>query len=134
MLISKDGVTYALLARTSERFEASRFLTPAEEALQVGAFARPAGFVEAAHAHVPRTAAVESFAQVLVLTEGRVRLRFYEPDGRLFRTEELAAGDLAVFLDGAHGLEVLEAARGWSVKQGPYRGERADKAFLPRAL
>lgn len=129
-LIQRDGITYALIVRSQEKPESSKFYSPNTASLQLGAFSRPKGFIEEPHSHAPIPRQIKNLEQVLFLTEGKVRISFYEKNGQAFQTEEIHGGDLIVLMDGIHGLELLEDTRGWSVKQGPFLGDEKDKVFL----
>lgn len=111
-----------------------RFFTEPDCSMQLGCMLRPAGYRVEAHVHreIPRT--VTHTAEVLFVRKGSLRVEFYGAELQDLSSRVLRAGDVVLLLAGGHGLEVIEEAELWEVKQGPYMGKEADKIGLTGAV
>jgi hypothetical protein len=83
----------------------------------------PAGKVVDAHVHNKVERRITSTAEAIFVQSGKVRVDFYDDNKRYLESRTLIGGDVTLLLGGGHGLVVLEDAKMFEVKQGPYLGE-----------
>lgn len=123
--ILRGGMSEAVEDQVDEiDHDQAKFYTAPRECLQVGRFRRPRGYVVLTHAHNPEDRHIQETGEVLIIKSGVVSLwigRTSTPDAN--HTFVLKAGDMAIVLRGYHGMEVLEAAEIWEVKNGPYQAD-----------
>jgi len=109
--------------------EATTFYTPPESNLQVGDVVHPHGHEIVRHVHVPVARRPMPKAEVLLVRCGRCEIDVYDRNRKLVATRELLAGDVAVLLDGGHGIRMLEDTVLFEVRDGPYLGPDEKEAF-----
>ena len=120
--ISHDGKLWAVIIRGGKVLPGVHFVTPDDNALQLGKQLRAKGTLIKPHAHcavAPNTQ--DGFLQeVLYIEHGKLKVVFYTDDGK--PTEEciLSAGDTILLIQGGHGFEALEDVQMLEVKMGPY--------------
>ena len=61
---------------------------------------------------------------------GRVLASFYDLNDKLLEMVELNQGDISLTFEGGHTYTILEDARVYEYKTGPYEGVELDKVFL----
>jgi hypothetical protein len=61
---------------------------------------------------------------------GKVLAHFYDLNDKLLETVELNEGDISLTFEGGHTYTILEDARVYEYKTGPYEGQEKDKVFL----
>ena len=61
---------------------------------------------------------------------GKVLAHFYDLNDELLETVELNDGDISLTFEGGHTYTILEDARVYEYKTGPYEGQELDKVFL----
>lgn len=110
----------------TELVEADQFIQCSYLKLEKGKTFRP-------HRHIwkspnfKRVIAQESW----VVIRGKVKVFFYDIDGKLLETHILKAGDSSFTLEGGHTYEILEDnTLVYEYKTGPYEGQGMDKVFL----
>ena len=131
--IEHDGSTYAIIVRNSLPFDGYNFVSRDEEELQIGVNHYEAGVSIKPHYHLPQIRELRSTIEVLHIDSGRVALKLFDKEQRLFFESSMQGGDTIVLLGGGHSLDVLEKTRIVEVKQGPYLGPEKDKkVFEPR--
>ena len=125
--VTHNGLTLAMLLRTTYHADGIEFFTPDDFSQQLAYMNRPQGYVIPPHVHnsVPRE--VEFTKEVLFIKSGKVRVDFYDDDQNYLESRIVIAGDVILLAYGGHGFEMLEASEIIEVKQGPYAGD-ADKA------
>lgn len=105
-----------------------KFLTEPNDPLQVGCMHRPQGYLVTPHVHkiLPRVA--HRTSEVLFLKTGRIRVDIFDPEmddtgSYMLLSRELRTGDIVILFAGGHGIEILEGATLWEIKQGPFLGD-----------
>jgi hypothetical protein len=107
-------------------------VAPEEQFIQVSALKLEAGKTFRPHKHIwkeapePEVIAQESWC----ILEGRVKAHFYDLDDSLLGEYELEVGDISLTFEGGHTYTILEDAKVYEYKTGPYLGVEMDKVFL----
>jgi len=107
-------------------------VAPEEQFIQVSALKLEAGKTFRPHKHIwkeapePEVVAQESWC----VMKGRVKAHFYDLDDSLLGEYELSAGDISLTFEGGHSYTILEDAKVYEYKTGPYQGVEKDKVFL----
>jgi hypothetical protein len=128
----KDGQqVIAVVIPAGTPVDRIRFLTPPDYPFQVGLLRHPSGHRIGAHGHTKLRIETDIFQEFLYIQSGRVRIDLYGLADRLLTSVELTANDAILFVEGAHGLTMLEPTRILEVKQGPYPGDKLAKKHLP---
>jgi cupin fold WbuC family metalloprotein len=128
-VISSAGSPLAYVIRAGFRPSETTFPTPPELNLQVGFVVYPQGGEVPPHRHRPIERRLVGTAEVIVVREGRCALDFYDDEGTLVATRELATGDVMLMVGGGHGFRMLEPTVLLEVKQGPYIGAEEKERF-----
>lgn len=68
--------------------------------------------------------------KIYYVAEGKVGIDLYGLNEKKIKYITLNKGDLILFINGGHGLDILEKSKVIEIKQGPYRGQDKDKKFL----
>jgi len=120
--VSHQGRLWAMVIRGGRVAPGVHFVTPDDNALQVGKQWRTQGTVIAAHAHCAVAAREQDgfLQEVLHIERGKVKVVFYTDDGTHVEECVLAAGDTILLIQGGHGFEVLEDTQMLEIKMGPY--------------
>ena len=121
-----DGEVIAIVVRAGFTPEGIQFVSQNDYALQLGAMKRPAGYEVVPHAHLPIRRESIGTQEVLFVKSGKIRVDFYNPERRFLESRELGSGDVILMVSGGHGIEVVEEAVIFEVKNGPFV-EGADK-------
>ena len=61
---------------------------------------------------------------------GKVLASFFDLNDKLLEMVELNQGDISLTFEGGHTYTILEDARVYEYKTGPYEGQEKDKVFL----
>jgi hypothetical protein len=107
-------------------------VAPEEQFIQVSALQLEKGSTFRPHKHIwkeapePEVIAQESWC----IMKGRVKAHFYDLDDSLIGEYELNEGDISLTFEGGHTYTILEDARVFEYKTGPYQGVEKDKVFL----
>ena len=107
-------------------------VAPEEQFIQVSALQLEEGSTFRPHKHIwkeapePEVIAQESWC----ITKGRVKAHFYDLDDSLIGEYELNEGDISLTFEGGHTYTILEDAKVYEYKTGPYQGVEKDKVFL----
>ena len=107
-------------------------VAPEEQFIQVSALQLEEGSTFRPHKHIwkeapePEVIAQESWC----IMKGRVKAHFYDLDDSLIGEYELNEGDISLTFEGGHTYTILEDAKVYEYKTGPYQGEEKDKVFL----
>lgn len=120
--ISHQGKLWAMVIRGGQVPAGVHFVTPEDNALQVGKQWRAKGTTIGAHAHCAVASRKEDgfLQEVLCVEHGRVKAIFYTDDGERVEEVILQAGDTILLIQGGHGFEVLEDTQMLEIKMGPY--------------
>jgi len=117
MIIRKDFGSYG-----------SHFATSLENPLQIGVIERGAGDVISSHKHLPvqvdHCGIRQEFLHVMM---GKVRVTFFDTEGRQVAERILDQGDSLLQMSGGHGFHFEEPTRLIEVKLGPYSTKDNDK-------
>ena len=107
------------------------FFTPNEFSQQLAYMRHPAGKIIEPHVHNAVSRAVLYTQEVLIIKSGKLRVDFYDQEGKFLQSRVLEEGDVILLASGGHGFEVLEEVEMFEVKQGPYSGDM-DKIRLEK--
>lgn len=129
--IEHEGELLALIVRDSYNNDGLNFVTGEEHSFQVGMHNVFKGTRYRAHKSRP-FGAIEGLKsnKIYYVKEGKVGVDVYDKQNKKINYISLNKGDLMIFFEGAHGLDVLEDSKFIEIKQGPYRGVEADKEFI----
>lgn len=106
------------------------FITDDQQPLQIGIHQKPAGVALKPHIHLSNTKVINDIQEVLYVVDGRIRVTLYTIDAETITELELGPGDAVFLASMGHGVEVLEDARIFEVKQGPYPGTQHAKIYF----
>ncbi len=117
MIISKDFGSYG-----------SHFTTSLGNPLQVGVIERGTGDVISSHKHLPVQMNYSGIRQeFLHVMTGKVRVTFFNAEGKKVTERTLSQGDSLLQFSGGHGFHFKEPTRLIEVKLGPYTNLENDK-------
>lgn len=120
--IEQGGNIFAIVVRRSFATPGVHFFTPGEFSQQLGMLIHDKGKVVERHRHKLVRREIHRTQEVLVILEGKIRVRVFDEMGTCLKSVILHAGDSILLASGGHWVEVLEKARILEVKQGPYAG------------
>lgn len=120
----------AVIVKTSEIADSLTFFTKNQDNLQVGLHNKPSGTTLKPHVHTSFPRTIDQTNEVLYILSGKVKVTYYTNEGDIIGTEILESGDILLHFKYGHGFEVLEDARIFEVKQGPYPGKRNAKVYV----
>jgi cupin fold WbuC family metalloprotein len=108
-------------------------VAPEDQFLQLATLRMEKGKTFRPHQHIwkpsPRTQCIAQESWVVI--QGRVRVFFYDTNGKLLVTEDIGPGDCSMTFEGGHNYEILEEDTVvYEYKTGPYQGQALDKTFL----
>lgn len=92
--------------------------------LQLLLIQRQAGSIFQKHIHTKIERTTSMLQEGLVVTEGRIRAVLCSRDGSEVETLEVQAGECLFLVDGGWTIEVLESARMYEFKNGPYLDDK----------
>jgi len=129
--IEHDGRILALILRDTYDKEGLNFVTEQSHSFQVGIHNVSRGTRYRAHTSLPFEK-IDSLKtnKIYYVKRGEVGIDIYGADNIRKEYVRLNAGDLIIFIDGGHGMDVLHDACIIEIKQGPYRGVEQDKKFI----
>jgi len=129
--ILHDGKIFALVFKKKDDIEIKEglnFLAHQENNFQLGIIAHPKGYITLPHVHYKTEKKIYDRQEMHYVESGKMKINFLTEDGEKFGEEILEAGDIALLIEGGHGMETLEEnTRVVYVKQGPYVSKEADK-------
>ncbi len=120
--IEKGGNIFAIVVRRNFVTPGVHFFTPGEFSQQLGMLVHDKGKVVERHRHKLVRREIHRTQEVLIILEGKIRVRVFDEEGALLSSVVLRSGDSILLASGGHRVEVLEKARILEVKQGPYAG------------
>lgn len=121
--------TLALVVRHQFATPGANFFTPPEWPQQLGMLVYEKGKRIRPHKHRFYLRETETFAEVLILVAGRIKVDLFDANNIQVQSVILEVGDSILFASGGHAVEILEDAKILEVKQGPYIG-REEKEFI----
>ena len=121
----------AVILRDEYVKEGLNFLTDVEESFQVGFHNVKKGKRYMAHKSKPFEK-LENFKanKIYYVKSGKVGIDIYNKENKKIKYAFLNPGDLILFIEGGHGLDVIDDAKIIEIKQGPYRGTDSEKEFI----
>jgi hypothetical protein len=129
-VIEDNGIRFAEVIRSTLNLPKTRFFSPENSSMQFGIVAHEAGYIEDVHTHKRIDRVISDLQQMVVVMEGAVKFSFFRNDGSLYHSTILRSGDAILLVDGYHSIEIVEKAKCFSVKQGPFYGDKNDKILL----
>ena len=134
MIIEKivdKNLTIALIVRGNDWEKGLNFITSDHDFQQVGTWVYNKGKKIEPHTHLRCERTVEKTQEIIYVRRGRVKVDFYGEQQQFLRSLELSSDDLAIFLNGGHGFEILEDdTMVFESKNGPYLGKDEDKKII----
>ena len=124
--IFPNGCMQAVIVSSHFQDDKLKFLTPQEAILQLGYMKHPSGYSIAPHIHNKVRREIYGTQEVLFIKSGKVKVTLYSEEKIETSQHVLNTGDFIIFLEGGHGIQVIEEAEIVEVKNGPYAGY-ADK-------
>ncbi len=129
--IKLNGETVAIFHKAAEWKEGLDFLTPQQAYIQAGTWWYQAGKELRPHRHIKNERKIALTQEVIIILTGRIRIDLYNCEKNIFLQEELEKGDIAIFLNVAHGYQILENdTRIVEVKNGPFISLDKDKELI----
>lgn len=121
----------ALIFRSLIRVDGVKFLTEDANDLQVGIHNRQKGIKLAPHVHkFTNPSVVSTIQELLLVLNGRIRVNLYTSQGMFVLKKILKTGDSILLIRGGHGVDFLEDARVFEVKQGPFSATIHKKIYF----
>ena len=121
-----------LVYRAKDLKQQREDISPESQFIQVSALSLPAGKTFRPHRHIwkpapcDRVIAQESWC----VMSGRVIAHFYDLNDQILEEIELNEGDISLTFEGGHTYTILDDAKVYEYKTGPYQGVESDKVFL----
>jgi len=109
-----------------------KFITPQDFPFQVGLLSHPATTELKAHSHKKLKIETDIFQEILIIQKGSVEVELFGMDNKLLTSVVLNTGDSILFVEGGHGVRVIDDSRILEVKQGPYPGDANAKIFIDK--
>ena len=116
----------AIIIRFSFHKDGIEFFSPKDFSQQLGYMNRPKGYKIQPHIHLLHDRKVKLTQETLVIRKGKIKVNFYTPKKKYFKSVILKTGDIILLANAGHGFEFLEKSEIIEIKQGPYL-EKEDK-------
>lgn len=128
----KDGnELFAVILRNNYNKEGLNFITAEDHSFQIGIHNVKKGTRYKAHITKPfKNLKNLSANKIYYVVEGKIGVDLYNNNEEKINYVNLNKGDLILFINGGHGLDILDKSKVIEIKQGPYRGQEQDKKFL----
>ncbi len=121
-----------MVYRADDLTEQREDVAPENQFIQVSALNLQAGKTFRPHRHIwkdaPRNKVVAQESWCIM--KGRVIGHFYDLNDELLDEIELNEGDISLTFEGGHTYTILDDAKVYEYKTGPYQGVELDKVFL----
>jgi hypothetical protein len=121
-----------MVYRADDLTEQREDVAPENQFIQVSALNLQAGKTFRPHRHIwkdaPRDKVVAQESWCIM--KGRVIGHFYDLNDELLDEIELNEGDISLTFEGGHTYTILDDAKVYEYKTGPYQGVELDKVFL----
>ena len=126
--IKHDKKIIAIIYRDSDWTEGLNFITPNELFIQVGSWWYQKGKKLASHVHNDFDRVANRTQEMTYVKKGSMRVKLYDEERNFLQDYILYTGDLAVFVYGGHGYEILEDdTQIIEAKNGPFIDVETDK-------
>ena len=121
-----------MVLRNEEIVEERKDIINADNFLQLSTLNMPKGKTFRPHKHIWKPGEKECIAQESwVVIQGKVKVFFFDTDGKSLQEELLHPGDSSITLQGGHTyLSMEDNTKVYEFKTGPYKGQKLDKVFL----
>ena len=124
--ITHNEVVIAIIIRNEYSYDGIKFLSDEDFSLQIGFMSRPEGYKVIPHIHNPVERHTVGTQEVLFIKKGKIGIDFYSYEQVYLESRTLTTGDVIFLIGAGHGIDILEPAEIFEVKNGPYI-EGADK-------
>jgi len=126
----KEGQRVAAVIISGEYLpDKTEFVTPDDYKQQLGFIVYEKGKTITPHLHRPVKRSITGTSETLIIKRGKVKVKLYTNEMKLFTTRVLNKGDVILLVEGGHSFEMLEDAVMLEIKQGPYMGENDKTLF-----
>ena len=121
-----------MVLRNEEIVEERTDIIDADNFLQLSTLNMKEGKTFRPHKHIWKPGEEQVIAQESwVVIQGKVKVFFFDTDGKSLREEFLHPGDSSITLQGGHTyLSMEDNTKVYEFKTGPYKGQKLDKVFL----
>lgn len=127
---SDDGKIIAIVVKGNFEKDGVNFVSKEDFPLQLGISSYKKDNRIKPHFHIEKEIKVNKIQEVVHIESGRTIVSLHDSNGEKFKSIELSTGDTIFFVDGGHGLKMLEDTKILEVKQGPYFGKDKDKRVI----
>jgi hypothetical protein len=111
--------------------EGVQFLTTPDNPFQIGMHLAPKGKIMQPHFHrLDHPLTVDTIEEILMIQSGVIVVTLYNKDGEVIEKKTLKAGDSILLMHEGHGVDIIEDAQIFEVKQGPYPGALNAKMYV----
>tara|TARA_B100000900_G_scaffold320478_1_gene279716 strand:+ start:223 stop:615 length:393 start_codon:yes stop_codon:yes gene_type:complete len=130
-MIIKDneGNLLAIILRTQDTNDSKFFATENESELQLASFKLQKGEEILRHYHPKQERKINLTSEVLVVTNGKIKVEIYDNNLELNTTEIINKGEVVALYNGGHRIIMVEDSKFIEVKQGPYDPKTDKKHF-----
>lgn len=130
-MIIKDneGNLLAIILRTQDTNDSKFFATENESELQLASFKLQKGEEILRHYHPKQERKINLTSEVLVVTNGKIKVEIYDNNLELNTTEIINKGEVVALYNGGHRIIMVEDSKFIEVKQGPYNPKTDKKHF-----
>ena len=127
--IKDKDITLVLVVRGQENWDKGlKFVSSDEDYLQVGFWNYDKGQKLKEHIHLICSREVLKTQEIILVKQGNLKVDIYTNEEKFLKSIELKTEDIAIFLSGGHGYEILEDnTKVVEIKNGPYVGADKDR-------
>jgi hypothetical protein len=129
-VVEYGGEIIAIIVRSDCNPEGVSFVTSRDYPLQLGIFCHKKNSEIKPHIHREFERVIKKTLEVLHIEYGCVSVDLYSSDGKKIKTITLNTGDTIMFINGGHGIRIIEDSKIIEIKQGPYYGVEVDKEYI----
>lgn len=121
-----------MVYRADDLTEQREDVAPEDQFIQVSALDLKSGKTFRPHRHIWKAAPRDKVVaqESWCIMKGRVIGHFYDLNDELLDEIELNEGDISLTFEGGHTYTILDDAKVYEYKTGPYQGVELDKVFL----
>ena len=117
----------AIIYRSGLPADGVKFLTPPDYPLQVGILDHKEGKRVSLHKHQHNVVSTDALHEFLYFEKGEADVEVGDDEWNIVQKTTLRQGDMILFVQGCHRLDIKPGARIVEVKQGPYQGDERAK-------
>ena len=107
------------------------FFTPNHSPLQIGYMQHNVNHLIKPHIHKKSVKKINYSSEVLIITEGKLRVDFFGKNKKYIFSKILKKNDIILTIQGAHSFKVLKRTKMIEVKQGPFKKKDQIKFSIP---